>query len=200
MQASELDRGVGIRRLIRVREVAIIVVVANTAAPNPQYGEPGESNWFAHDHSQSTTCASGGIDGFRAVGGSGRGLWTQRLAATAYNVHGFQGLCWGVGRQLLVVGRLSLAPGSQLVNERWAGRVVLARVSDRVARRGLLIRAGVGWFLCDSGGGGHAAATTSAITTVAGPEFLRTLVLVVARPPPLAFLRPLQRHRHRGAS
>ena len=65
---------------------------------------------------------------------------------------------------------------------------------------GLLTRAGVGWFLCDSGGGGHAAATTSANATVAGPELLSTLVLVVARPPPPERLRTHPRHRPRGAS
>ena len=58
-----------------------------------------------------------------------------------------------------------------------------ARVSDRGAR---WADKGGRWVVfVGSGGDGHAAATTSAITTVAGPEFLRTLVLVVARPPPL---------------
>ena len=79
--------------------------------------------------------------------------------------------------------------------------VLLGGAGERSVRvAGFAKRAGVGWFLCDAGGGGHAAATTSGVATVAGPEFLSALVLVVARPQTFVFLLPLQRHRHRSAS
>ena len=58
------------------------------------------------------------------------------------------------------------------------------------ARRFFADNASVGWFWCDVGGDGHAAATTSGVATVCVPEFLRTWVLVVTRPPPFVFLLP----------